>query len=189
MPDETSQKESTFKKSEESPSEEPKPVVIQKEAEKELLTWTAPARPFKRRDKEFYITLIAIAGIVGLVLFLIEGFMPVVLIASLVFLFYVLSTVEPENIEYKVTNKGIKVVDKRTEWGVLIRFWFSRRFDNELLIIETLGIPGRMELVINAGDKEAIKKALTPYLPEEEAPPSYLDKAANWFAGRLPGNR
>src|SRR3990167_3231537 len=145
MPDETSQKESTFKKSEESPSEEPKPVVIQKEAEKELLTWTAPARPFKRRDREFYITIIAIAGIVGLVLFLIEGFMPVILIVSLVFLFYVLSTVEPENIEYKITNKGIKVVDKRTDWSLINRFWFSRRFDSELLVVETLGLPGRME--------------------------------------------
>jgi len=187
MPEESKEKVGTLK-SEQAVEEEPRPVVVRREPEKDLVTWTAPARPFKRRDREFYITIIAIAGIVGLVLFLIEGFMPVILIVSLVFLFYVLSTVEPENIEYKITNKGIKIVDKRTDWALMNRFWFSRRFDSELLVVETLGLPGRMELVVNSKDKEEIKKALSSYLVEEEAPPSYLDKAANWFAGRLPGN-
>lgn len=171
---------------EETKEEEPRPVVVRREPEKDLVSWTAPARPFKKRDREFYITILAIAGIVGLVLFLIEGFMPVILIVSLVFLFYVLSTVEPENIEYKITNKGIKVVDKRTDWVLINRFWFSRRFDSGLLVFETLGLPGRMELVINLEDKERIKKALSSYIVEEEAPPSYLDKAANWFAKKLP---
>ncbi len=173
---------------EESKEEEPRPVVVRREPEKDLVSWTAPARPFKRRDREFYITILAIAGIVGLVLFLIEGFMPVILIVSLVFLFYVLSTVEPENIEYKITNKGIKIVDKRTGWALMNRFWFSRRFDSELLVVETFGLPGRMELVINSKDKEEIKKALSSYVVEEEAPPSYLDKAANWFAKKLPNS-
>ncbi|MBI4153576.1 hypothetical protein HY503_01070 [Candidatus Woesebacteria bacterium] len=172
----------------ESKEEEPRPVVVRREPEKDLVSWTAPARPFKRRDREFYITIIAIAGIVGLVLFLIEGFMPVILIISLVFLFYVLSTVEPENIEHKITNKGVKVVDKRTDWGLMSRFWFSRRFDSELLVIETWGLPGRMELVINSGDKEEIRKALSSYIVEEEVSPSYLDKAANWFAKKLPNS-
>jgi hypothetical protein len=161
---------------------------VKHEPEIELISWTAPARPFKRRNKEFYITLIAIAAIVGLVLFLVEGWMPVILIISLVFLFYVMSTVEPEQIEYKITNKGIKVAGKKTEWAGLTRFWFSRRFDSQLLVMETLFLPGRMELVIDPGKKEEIKKTLLKFLPEEEAPASALDRAANWFSKRMPGN-
>jgi len=168
--------------------EEVRPVVIRKEPEKDLITWTAPSRPFKRRDREFYVTIIAIAAIVGLILFLVEGWMPVILIVSLVFLFYVMSTVEPENIEYKITNKGVKIADKRTGWEFLIRYWFSRRFNNELLVFESVLLPGRIELVINSENKEGLKKALSEYLPEEEAPPSYLDKTANWLARKLPGN-
>ncbi len=175
-------KESTLKEREE------RPVVIRPEPERDLATWQAPARPFKRRNKEFYVTIVAIAAIVGLVLFLVEGFMPVILIVSLIFLFYVLNTVEPEEIEYKITSKGIKVADKRTGWGVMVRFWFSKRFDNELLVVETLTLPGRMEFVINLEQKENIKKALLRYLPEEKASPSSLDKAANWFSKKLPGN-
>jgi hypothetical protein len=166
--------------------EEARPVVVRREAERDLAVWTAPARPFKKRNRTFYITLVAIAAIVGLILFLVEGFMPVVLIIALIFLFYILSTVEPEKIQYKITNRGIKVADKRTDFPLCLRFWFTKRFDNELLVVEIATIPGRLELVINPVDKEQIRKALLIYLPEEEASPSFLDRASDWFAKKLP---
>jgi hypothetical protein len=161
---------------------------VKHEPEKDLIAWQATARPFKRRNREFYITVIAIAAVIGLILFLVEGFMPVILIISLVFLFYVLSTVEPEEIQYKLTNKGIYIAERKTEWENLIRFWFSRRFDSQLLIIETFSLPGRLELVIDPGQKDEIRKTLLNYIPEEETPASGLDRAANWFSKRLPGN-
>jgi hypothetical protein len=156
------------------------------EVEKDLVTWTAPARPFKRRDKQFYLTTISIVGLVSLIIFLAEGAMPVILIISLVFLYYVMSTVPPENIEYKITNKGVKVAGKRTDWENFGRFWFSKRHDSELLIFETFQVPGRMELVIDSNFKEQIKKTLSEYLTEEEISPSTLDKAVDWFSKKLP---
>lgn len=156
--------------------------------EKELFTWNAAERPFKRRDRDFWVTLLSIAAIAGLVLFLVEGVMPVILIISLLFLFYVLSTVEPGQIPYAITNKGVKVAGRLTSWEVVTRFWFSRRFDDSLLIFEILSLPGRLELVVNSKDKEELKKVLGKYAPEEEVPPTNLDKAANWFAKKLPGN-
>jgi len=184
--DEKHEHEGTLKEGE---SAEPKPVVVQNEPERELVSWKAPARPFKRRDKRFYTTVIAMAGIAGLVLFAIEGVMPVILLIALIFLFYVLSTVEPEEIEYVITNKGIKVAGKKTEWAYLGRFWFRHQFDSELVVIEAANLVGRMELVMDKDKKDEIKKALSAHLTEEEIPPAYLDKAANWFAEKLPGNR
>lgn len=157
-----------------------------REPEKEFFSWTAPARPFKRRNREFYVTVIAIAAIVGLVLFLAEGFMPVILIVSLVFLFYILNTVEPENLKYEITNKGVKVEGKMTDWVAITRFWFSRRLDSSLLILETLRLPGRLELVIKDENKKSIRKALSDYITEEKTPPSYMDRAANWVSKKLP---
>jgi hypothetical protein len=43
--------------------------TLKPELEKDLVTWIAPARPFKRRDKQFYLTTVSIAGIVCLILF------------------------------------------------------------------------------------------------------------------------
>ncbi len=157
------------------------------ESEKDLVKWIAPARPFKRRNKDFYVTLFAMAAVVGLVLFLIQGWLPVVLIVSLVFLFYVMATVEPESIEYKITNKGIRIANHLTDWNIMGRFWFTKRLDNDLLVIETRVVPGRLELVIKEDIKEEIKKTLESYLTHEEIPASGLDKAANWFSNKVPG--
>jgi hypothetical protein len=168
----------------------PQPVVPQQtapqEPEKTLFTWKAPVRPFKRRDREFWTTTIVIAFIFGLILLLIEGVMPVILIISVIFLYYVLSTVEPEEIEYGVTNKGIKIEDKTTSWEVLTRYWFSKRYNSILLIFEMTKIPGRLELVIHEKDKASFRKHLKKYIKEEEVAPSNLDKTANWLSKRFP---
>lgn len=154
--------------------------------EKTLFVWRAPSRPFKRRNKDFWMTVMAIASVFGLILFLVEGVMPVILIISIIFLFYVLSTVEPENIEYSLTDRGVKIADKRTDMELLTRFWFARRHNDELLVFETQMVPGRLELVINTKDKEKIRKTLLEYLSEEEASPSSLDRATNWLSKKLP---
>ncbi len=170
------------------PSQEPRPVVVRREPERDILTWIAPSRPFQRRDRQFYVTIFAIGGIVGLVLFLAEGIMPVLLIIALIFLYYVLSTVEPEKVEYKITSKGVKFASKRTEWQFLNRFWFSKRFGSDLLVIETFQIPGRIEIVINPEIKESLKREISAYIPFEEAPIAGLDRVTNWFSSKLPGN-
>ena len=158
------------------------------EPEKELFAWKAPARPFKRRDRQFWVTVIAIAVVFGMISFLAEGVMPVIVIISVIFLYYVLSTVEPETVTFSITTWGIKIVDKLNPYGNLNRFWFTRRFNDMLLIFETTTFPGRLEVIINPKDKEKIKTILKKYLIEEEAPPSSLDKASNYFAQKLPGN-
>jgi hypothetical protein len=162
-------------------------ITIKEVPEKDLVTWTAPARPFKRRNRDFYVTVLAMAGVTALVLFLIEGWLPVILVISLVFLFYVMATVEPENIEYKITNKGIKIAGRLNEWSNMGRFWFTKRLDTELLVIETRTLPGRLELVVKPEIKDQIKKSLDEYLVHEEIPASGIDKAANWFSKKMPG--
>lgn len=165
---------------------EPQPVVVKKEIEKELLTWTAPARPFQRRSKDFYVQLIAVCALIGVVLFIIEGFMPVILLVSVVFLFYVMSTIPPTDIEYKITNFGVRVGESKTEWALMGRYWFTNRANADLLVVEIARIPGRMELVIKEDLKPQIKKTLDQYLVHEEVSPTMMDKMASWATKALP---
>lgn len=115
--------------------------------------------------------------------------MPVLLIISIVFLYYVLSTVQPEDIDYKITNLGIKVGGNRTDWENFKRFWFTKRFDNDMLVLETTSLPGRMEMVINSETKENLKKVVSEYVPYEEVPSSGVDNFIDWVSKKLPGNR
>ncbi len=167
---------------------EPQAVVVKREVEKDLLTWTAPARPFRKRDRQYFVTTFAITGIISLVIFLAEGLMPVVLIISLVFLYYILSTVPPEQIEYKITTKGIKIGSSLTPWQSLISFWFSKRGETDVLFFNTYIIPGVIELVINPELKDKLKTEVSAYLPYEEKPKSNLDKVTGWLGTKLPGN-
>lgn len=153
---------------------------------RDLFTWTAPARPFKRRSRKFYVTIFSIVGIISIILFIAEGVMPVVLLVSFIFLFYVLSTVPPENIEYKITNKGIKIAGKETEWVNIVRFWFAEKSGGEVLVFDTATLYGRIELVINPELKDGLRKVISPYVPYEEMPPTLMDRFVSWIAKKLP---
>ena len=166
------------------PEEVAKKVV----QEKILFAWEAPARPFKKRNKEYFVTIFAMTAIVALVLFFAEGFMPVLMIVALVFLYYTLNTVEPGKIEYKITNLGVKVSEKMIDWEVIKGFWFSKKMDTQVLVLELKTVPGRVDLVINQEEKEKIKEAMGQHVPENEIPPSQVDKTVDWVTSKLPGN-
>ena len=167
-------------------AKEPEAVVVRREPEKDLVVWLALARPFKKRDRKFYVTVISLVGVMSLIFFLAEGVMPVILLISLFFLFYVMNTIPPETVEYKITTRGISVAGKKIDWSMLGRFCFVQKEDLETLVVETATFPGRMELIIASSKKEEIRKALSSYLPEEEIPPSSLDKVAGWISKKLP---
>lgn len=167
--------------------EKPDDLQNVQKPEKTLYSWTAPSRPFKRRDRDFWVTVVVITAIIGLVLFFAEGYMPVILIISVIFLYYILSTVEPEKIDYKITNKGIKMGEKLNPWNDIYRFWFTKRFSDQLLVLEANVLGGRLELVIKSSDKNKIQTTLSKYITHEQAPPSAIDKATNWFSKKLPG--
>jgi len=155
--------------------------------ERDLVIWEAPSRHFKKRGREFYISIFAIVALVGFIFLIIEGIMPVILLASLTFLFYVLSTVEPDKIQYKITNKGIKIAEKITEWDFISNFWFSEKSGAITLNIQTLLFPGKLELIVDGGKRKEIKKNLLKYVPEEKTPTSSGEKALKWVSKRIPG--
>ena len=92
------------------------------EPEKDLYSWNAASRPYKKRDRDFWITTVLITGISGMILLFVEGFMPVILIISIIFLYYILNSVEPEMIQFKITNRGVKMADK------LNAYFFFQKF-------------------------------------------------------------
>jgi hypothetical protein len=164
----------------------PAPLEVKaEEVERELLVWNAASRPFVQKSREFWIKVIAIASIFGFIIFIVEGAMPVILMIALIFLFYILSSVRPENIDYKITNLGVKIGDTTTHWGDIKRFWYSKRGNDEILVLDMTSFTGRLELVINTKDKDKIRQTLKKYIPEEEALQTGIDKASEWVGSKL----
>ncbi len=165
----------------------PQEVIPSKE-EKTLFEWGALKRPYQKKDKEFWVTVLSILGLVSLILVFVKEFFLILALLGFVFLYYVLTTVQPEKSKYKITNKGIYISSsEKLDWGVLKRFWINEKWNYQVLNIETwLKFPRVISLVIPKKEKEEIIELLEKYIPQEEESPQFLDKFTDWLARKFP---
>ena len=76
------------------PTNEPRPIYTSEtgdipqeiKVEKVLVEWSAPARPYKERSREFYTTILSIAFLLGVILLLLKEFLLIGVIIAFAFL-------------------------------------------------------------------------------------------------------
>jgi len=167
-------------KKEEKPSQET-PQPAPQEPLKILLEWKAPSRAFKERDRQYFTTIFIIIFVLSLILIFIREFLLIGVILSLTFVYYVLSTVPPDEVDHKITTRGVVYAGVNYPWEVLLSFFFSKKYDSCVLNVNTKAkFPGRLFLIIKEKDKEELSKAISKYILEEETPQiSFLEKLQN----------
>lgn len=154
--------------------------------EKVILEWVAPSRPFRKRNKQFFTTVLVIASLISLILFFSGQFLPIAMVFSVVFLNYVLAVIPPQDISHSITNLGIKVEGKLYSWQELGRFWFDKKYDSLLLYIETAYFPGRLILVLPEEKRQVVTELLTEVLLQQRPPLTTIEKLAKWFQEKFP---
>lgn len=152
-----------------------------------LYEWTAAERAFQKKDKDFWITAIAILVLVSVILIFIKEFFLIISLGSLLFLFYVLSTVPPGEIKYRITNRGIYFGEGQYYWDIFEKFWFKTNLSSEMIHLGTLlRFPRVVSLVIKPQDKDKLKEIVIKKIPMIENPPNFVDKLTAWVAEKLP---
>lgn len=175
-------KSESFDKAQERPVE-----VMPVREMKVLLSWKAPIRVFKRRDREFWTTVGSIVFLLAIILFFIKEWLLIATIIALVFVYYVLSSVPPEEVEHQITTRGLRFAGRDFFWEELGRYWFSERWSQKIFNIEIGGrLPGRLELLLGEMEEKKIKDVVGKYLLEETPQPSFLDRASDWLTKRIP---
>ena len=155
--------------------------------EKILFEWEAAERPFKRRNRDFWITAISILVLVSVVLIFAKEFFLIVALGSALFLYYVQSTVPPSVVKNRITNRGVYFGEIFYPWDNLVSFWFGKSLDSQMIFFETaLRFPPQVSLVILPKDQIKLKELIIKKLPLIKNPPGFVDKLTNWFAKRLP---
>jgi hypothetical protein len=155
--------------------------------ERVLWEWTAAERAFQKRNRDYWITAIAILVLVSVILIFIKEFFLIIALVSLLFMYYVLSAVPPGEIKYKVTNRGVYMGETNYYWDTLEKFWFSSSLSSEMINFGTvLRFPRAITMVIRAEDKEKLKELIKKRLPLIENSPNSMDKITKWFGDRLP---
>jgi hypothetical protein len=155
--------------------------------EKIILEWTAPARPYKTRSREFYTTILSIAFLLAVILLLIKEFLLIGVIIAFAFLSYVLATHKPEDAVHQVTTSGIRTDNKLFAWDTLTNFWLKKEWDQEVVICKTkAALPGVILLVIDPQKREDILKAIGDKIPLEKPLDSFVDSASKWLGDKIP---
>jgi hypothetical protein len=155
--------------------------------EKIILEWTAPARPYKTRSREFYTTVLSIAFLLGVILLLLKEFLLIGVIIAFAFLSYVLATHKPENVTHQITTDGIRTDNKLYEWEGIINFWLKKQWDQEVIICKTkAAIPGVILLVIDDTKRDSILKAVGEKIPLVKPTDSFVDRASSWLGNKIP---
>jgi len=149
--------------------------------EETVLEWQAPSRPFKKRDRQYYTTIIAIVFLVSLILFFAGQFLPIAVVISIGFLAYVLSSVPPDVITNKITTYGVRIDNDLYYWEELGRFWFEPKYGYETLQIELNRFPGRIVLLLGDLNKDDLGDILSEVLLNQTPPATFMDKASAWL--------
>ncbi|MEA2056436.1 MAG: hypothetical protein U9O78_01820 [Patescibacteria group bacterium] len=163
------------------------PGLMKPIPEEIVVEWKASSRPFKKKDKKFFSTVFIICLLVCLILFFAGQVLPVAVVVAVAFLVYVLSVIPPEKITYKISNYGIRVGDNLYYWEEMGRFWLDKKYDFQLLMIETIRFPGRLTIVLDKKMPiDALKDILSEVLLNKKPEPTLYEKVANWLQEKIP---
>lgn len=155
---------------------------------KTIIFWKSPVRIFKARSKK-YFTKVALYGLIFILAAIAFGeFFLVGVIIALVFVVYVLASAAPETIEHKITNMGIISGGRPFLWEELDSFWFDKKGDERLLLVQTrMHFPTRLIILLSpAVSERALLDILEKHLHFHAAPVHTLfDKWAHQLQKRI----
>jgi hypothetical protein len=140
------------------------------------LKWEALSRPQSQfLDVRISRALLMIGIVVGLLLVVMQEFILILFIASVVFFGYVLSNLSPEKVNYEISSHGISYGDDIYYWDELKHFFFKQAGEFEILSVDTkMGLPGRLFITIDQKDKAKIQEILEQRLHFLQTPPKEM---------------
>lgn len=143
-----------------------------------LVSWKAPSRPYRKKERSYYTTVALLIVLVSMIAFFWGERLLIGALLALGFLVYVLNFTPPQDIEYKISTQGITIGDHFYHWEELDSFWFSKKEGQSILnVLTKFRFPGLLMLVMGDTPEEELKTVTARYLPFHEiAPKSTLEK-------------
>lgn len=158
---------------------------------KTLLAWTAPGRPFRKRNKEYFASIVLITLLLSVIAFLFSEYLLILVICSVAFVAIALAIVPPHDFHYRISTEGITVEDHFFLWQELYDFYFKNHDGIDTLRIRTHAfIPGELTITLGDMHREHVKSVLLPYLPYRElVKPTFMEKSGDWLSKNFPLER
>ncbi len=150
------------------------------------MEWESYERPHKVWTKEFYSSVIVIAFLVSVILFFIEGVMPVFVVWALVFMMWAMNRTEPLKTKNTMTTWGLRSVNKFYDYQKMSNFWLETKWGTRLLRINLFESPWHVVFVISKEIEEKLKSDMSKVVPFMEPEPTAMDKFTKWLGEKVP---
>ncbi len=154
---------------------------------KTIVSWKSPVHIFKARSKKYFTKVSLYALVASLAAIAFGEIFLVGVILAIVFVVFVLANAAPEVIEHKISNMGIISGGKVFLWEDLDSFWFDKRGDERLLLVQTnLHFPGRLIIILTNVSERTLLEILEKHLHYHQAPVhTLIDKWAHKLQRRF----
>ncbi len=124
-----------------------------------LYSWDAPIRFRYPFNPKTFIIIVSLALLFIIYLVILGNYGLMSAIVALLFFVYITGTIEPYSITHTITQRGVDTVGRLYEWFLLESFWFTKKDNQYLLVIDTkLRNPKRLLLLLS---QEEIKVLFT----------------------------
>lgn len=155
---------------------------------KTYLSWTAPGRPFRKKGRQFFATVVLLAMLVEIILFLFGDYFLMLVVLSLTFLVIALHLRPPKDFHYRISSEGVKVEDHFYIWDELYDFYFKRIDGVDTLILRTQAlIPGELKITLGHVHRSHARKVLVQFLPYREfVRQTVVERWGDWLSRNFP---
>lgn len=154
-----------------------------------ICQWHAPLRAYKKQSKHVLRFYVALATILSVIVFFFQDYIVLMVIWSMLFLFYQLTVTPPPVVTNKITAFGVESGGVQLRWEVLSHFYFTKRFEFEILTLVTQGpYPFFSYFVIpDQKTKEEVMHVLSEYIMFVPDPPiTITDRLINLMSQLIP---
>lgn len=151
-----------------------------------LFEWSAMDRPHKVWSKDFFSTVIVMAFLVSVIMFFIEGILPVMVVWAIVFMLWSTNRVQPQKTDYSLTNWGLRMKEGVFRYEEMRLFWLEDRWGSRVLRVFVNRLPWQLVIVVDKDDEDEIKRLMVKNVPYEVPVPSAMDKVVKWLGEKMP---
>lgn len=154
-----------------------------------MYSWKAPLRAYKKQGGKIMRFYIVLCILLSLIVYFFGDYILLIPIWSLLFLFYVLTITPPPDVENKITQFGIETGGITLRWEALSYYYFSQRFNFDVLTIVSIP-PYNLHtylIVPNEEIKENVMTLLSQHIMFQENPRRTLtDRMTDWLTQLVP---
>lgn len=158
------------------------------EREKVLLSWKAKSQPFKPGEVQMQPVLVVMVILVAIVLCFAGEWMLLLVMAAGIFYFYANRRTPPMDVEFAVTNKGIRAFGRLYLWWEFKGWWWEEKLATKMMTLSlTTGMVGRIYVPVENIKPAEVEALVNKYLPMTDKPPdTWTDKMAGWVKEKFP---